>query len=562
MPPTLTTNPPPNAASKTTNIADRLRTAARRVPDQPAIIIPPRRWRSERRISFAELDSLCDRLAAGLIRHGIEPGERIVLMVKPGIEFFSLTFALFRAGATIVLIDPGMGISRVANCLAEVDPHGFAAIPIVHLLRRTRSRRFPHANHNICVGRSCFRDAVSYDSLRQSTAEGTTFPTVKSTDSAAIIFTSGGTGPPKGVVYEHGMFAAQVDFLRERFAIEAGEVDLPGFPLFALFNAALGVTTVVPKMDPTRPARVDPRNIINPIRDYQVTQAFGSPALWNRVGRYCQKHHQTIPHLKRAFSAGAPVPLPILEQMTKALAEPDAAFHTPYGATEALPVAVIDADTVLQETAAASRRGAGTCVGPAFPGVDVQIIHRTNQPIAEINDARPMPAGEIGEIIVRSSAATREYYQRPEATALAKIRDGESFWHRMGDVGYLDESGRLWFCGRKAHVVETEHGPLYSVCCEAIFNEHPRVYRSALVGIGPAGKQIPLIIIELEPDGVIRNNLDRSQLFDELRRLAEGNPLTSSIDRFLIHENFPVDARHNIKINREQLARWAAKRIS
>ncbi len=543
------------------NIAERLRETARAAPSQAAIILPPRSRRAERRISFADLDREADRIADGLAAIGVQNGHRIVLMVRPGIEFIALTFGLFRSGATAVLIDPGMGLKRVMRCLVEVEPDGFAAIPIVHAVRRLRRRTFPHARFNVCVGRNIFRDAVAYDRLTPDGDGNRRAPMVAASDHAAIIFTSGGTGSPKGVVYEHGMFAAQVEMLRNQFNIQPGEIDLPGFPLFALFNAAMQVTTVVPDIDPTRPAKVDPRKILDPIRRYSVTQAFGSPALWNRVGRECEKTGETIPHLRRALSAGAPVPRHVLQRMTKALSEPGADLHTPYGATEALPVASIAASEVLSETSELSRRGAGTCVGPLFEQVRAKIIEITPEPLATLADANELPAGAIGEIIVQSPSATREYFRRPQETSLAKIADGDSFWHRMGDVGYLDEHGRLWFCGRKAHVVESPHGRMFSVCCEAIFNEHPQVYRSALVGVGPKGQSRPVIVIEPESGCFPRGKPQRERFTSELRQLAIGNPLTESVDTFLFHRSFPVDVRHNIKIDRERLGRWAAKTL-
>jgi acyl-CoA synthetase (AMP-forming)/AMP-acid ligase II len=560
------------------NIADRLRESARLAPDQAAIIVPPHGRRRERRFSFLELDREADRIADGLRRLGVRPGHRLVLMVRPGIEFIALTFGLFRSGATVVLIDPGMGLQRVFGCLTEVAPDGFVAIPLVHVVRRLRRGLFPNARLNVWVGRPWLFSGASYQLGQWRSSTSAPIASVEPQTSAnrrptsdtrsgfshdlgsappdapaAIIFTSGGTGPPKGVVYEHSMFAAQVELLRERFDVRPGEVDLPCFPLFALFNAAMRVTTVVPDINPTRPAKADPRKILEPIGRYRVTQAFASPAIWNRVGRYCEATGQTIPHLRRVLSAGAPVPLHVLTRMTAALIEPTADLHTPYGATEALPVSTIAASEVLAETAEKSRRGAGTCIGRPFPQVRVKIVELTDGPIASLEAVRELPPGEIGEILVQSPTATREYFNRPRETAHAKIRDGDSFWHRMGDVGYLDEQGRLWFCGRKAHVVEAAHGRMYSVCCEAIFNEHPDVFRTALVGVGPVGRQRPVLVVELEGQ--------RGPIDHELRVLAKANPLTESIDTFLYHNSFPVDVRHNIKIDRERLARWAAKQL-
>ncbi len=546
------------------NIAARLRTTAEHRPDQPAVVFPAKRDRAGNvhytKLTFSELERESDRLARGLVEMGITPGTRIVLMVRPSLEFISLTFALFKAGAVIVLIDPGMGPKNVFRCLDEVDPEGFVAIPVVQLVRWWKRKSFPNARHNVVVGKNWTRTPMTYARLRGGDWTPFEIPATAPTDPAAIIFTSGSTGPAKGVLYEHGMFNAQVDLLREFYGIEPGEVDLSGFPLFALFNAAMGVTTVIPEMDPTRPAEVDPQKILQNLHDQQATQAFGSPAIWNRVGRYCEAEKISLPpSLKRVLSAGAPVPLTVMERMMHAFTSPDANMHTPYGATESLPIASFSSREILAETASASRSGAGTCVGRIFPDVQVKIIEITREPIHAISNATELATGEIGEIIVQSPSTTREYYHRPEPTALAKIPDGEGFWHRMGDVGYLDEDGKLWFCGRKAHIVDTDQGRLFSVCCEAIFNEHPRVFRSALVGVGEAPRQRPVIVVELEENQVpTAGSTEEIELEMELAELGASQSITASIADFLFHPALPVDVRHNVKINREQLAVWAS----
>jgi acyl-CoA synthetase (AMP-forming)/AMP-acid ligase II len=244
--------------------------------------------------------------------------------------------------------------------------------------------------------------------------------------------------------------------------------------------------------------------------------------------------------------------------MTNAL-NTSADLFTPYGATECLPVASISAREVLSETAALTAVGKGTCVGHVFDSMRVRIIETSSDVLREIDNTVSLANGQIGEIIVSGPVATREYFQRPEATESAKIKDGDTFWHRMGDVGYLDDTGRLWFCGRKAHVVSTPSGPMYSVCCEAIFNNHPAVYRCALVGIGAKGQQTPVIVVEPEPGKFPASEQARQQLRDELLQLGAQNPLTSNISLILFHRSLPVDTRHNVKINRELLAVWAAR---
>lgn len=558
--------------SDTVNIAERLRESARLAPDQKAVVCPTGRDSRGNyiysQLTFAELDAESDRLAAGLVAMGVQPGTRLVLAVPPSLEFIALTFALFKSGAVAVLIDPGMGRSNIFRCLETVEPEGFVSIPIAQAVRVLNRFRFPKARLNVTVnGRRWFWGGATYASLRNHTASEFSPVPAKATDPAAIIFTSGSTGPPKGVLYEHGMFSAQVDLLRDYYDIQPGEVDLPGFPLFALFNSAMRVTTVIPDMDPTKPAQVDPTKILQHIRDQEVTQAFGSPAIWNRVGRHCEQTGEKLGTLKRVLSAGAPVPVHVIRRIRSAFEHDEADIFTPYGATESLPVASNSGRAILEETAARSAKGEGTCVGTLFPQVRLRIIEITEGPIADISETEERPSGEIGEILVQAPSTTREYFRREDATAAAKIPDTSEhaggFWHRMGDVGWLDDQQRLWFCGRKAHIVETEFGRMFTIPCEAIFNEHPKIFRSALVGVGAKPAQSPVLIAEPEAGCWPESSEEEKTLRQELYALGQASPLTDRIEfsRILFHRSLPVDIRHNVKIFREKLAPWAAEQL-
>jgi acyl-CoA synthetase (AMP-forming)/AMP-acid ligase II len=362
------------------------------------------------------------------------------------------------------------------------------------------------------------------------------------------------------VLYRHGNFRAQVDEIRRQYDIRPGEIDLAAFPLFALFNCALGVTAVIPDMDASHPARVDPRKIIEAIGDWHATQAFGSPAVWNRVGRYCHEHAVRLPTLRRVLSAGAPVPADVLERM-KACIAPEGDVHTPYGATESLPVATLAASEILGQTWPQTRQGAGVCVGRKFPGIQWKVIAAVDGPIGSLSEAQELPVGQIGELIVRGPVVTREYVTGKDANLLGKIREGSEIWHRLGDMGYFDDVERFWFCGRKAHRVLTARGPMYTIPCEAIFNQHPAVFRSALVGLGRPGNQEPAIVIEPHRGRMPRRQAERDALLGEIRQLARTSSLTKEIRHFLLHPSFPVDVRHNAKISREKLALWAARRV-
>jgi olefin beta-lactone synthetase len=552
------------ASTDGVNVARRLTGMAARMPDALAVVVPRKREAGGKRkydtFTFRQLEEDSNRIASGLRKMGVDPGTRIALLVRPSMEFISLVFGLFKAGAVIVLVDPGMGRTNLIQCLADVQPEGFVAIPLVHAVRTLLRHKFSRARFNITVGRRLFWNGLTLDEVRR---RGQTAPVCHETraeDPAAIIFTTGSTGPPKGVLYRHGNFDRQVSELGDFYGIQPGEIDLPGFPLFGLFNCALGVTTVIPDMDPSRPARVDPRKIVDAIHDWNVTQAFGSPAIWNRVGAYCHERQIRLPTLRRVLSAGAPVPPHVLERMQECIAA-DGDVHTPYGATEALPVASIAAREVLAETQHLWAQGYGTCIGRKFPRIEWKVIEIVAGSIAELSDAVAVPNRQIGELIVSGPVVTREYVTRTEANLLGKIADGTRVWHRMGDVGYLDEQGRFWFCGRLAHRVQTATGPMFTIPCEAIFNQHPKIYRSALVGLGEAGRQRPAIVAEPWPDKMPRDRVARKQLLWELEQLALGNASTRNIHDFLLHPAMPVDIRHNAKIFREKLAVWAARKL-
>lgn len=544
--------------------------------------------RRYRQITFRELDADSDRIAAGLRRLGVAPGTKLALLVPPSIDFISLVFGLFKAGAVTVLIDPGMGKRNMIGCLAAANPDGFIAIPLAQAVRSLLRHRFPKAKLNVTVGRRWFWGGVTLDQLRASGSETAEQwrrnpagrpADVTLDDPAAIIFTTGSTGPPKGVLFSHRNFDAQAEQIRNFYGIQPGEVDIPCFPMFGLYNCAMGVTAVIPVLDPSRPARVDPKNILEAARDWQATQAFGSPAVWDRVGRHCETHHIEMPTIRRILSAGAPIPAEVLRRM-RACIHPEGKVHTPYGATEALPVASIEAGDVLggpwrhrpenagkdvadpSGTVVQTRQGAGVCVGRRFSDVRWKVIRIVDGPIRSMDEVEELPVGEIGELIVHGPQVTRQYVTRVESNALAKIADGGSVWHRMGDCGRLDAQDRFWFCGRVAHRVLTADGPMYTVCCEAIVNDHPGVRRSALVGVGSAGQQRPVIIAEPYSATVCRDASQRDKLVAELRHLAAKNPLTERIDDFLLHPAFPVDIRHNAKIFREKLAVWAAQQIA
>ena len=545
-----------------TNIAKSLKKSADLYPFKRAVVYPASRDRSGRvlysQLTFHQLDQQSDNLAAGLDSIGIGRGTRTILMVPPGMDFFLTVFAMFKVGAVPVVVDPGMGIDRMLQCLARSRPTAFIGIEKAHVLRTLRPGFFKTVKRWVTVGRKWFWGGHTLNQLINR-FHGAPFKSVQTTENetAAIVFTTGSTGPAKGVIYTHGNFDAQIRQIQSHFKIAPDEVDLPTFPLFALFDPALGMTAVIPDMDPTKPAQVNPVKIIEAIENHGVTNMFASPALLNRVGKYGRENGIKLPSLRRVVSAGAPVSPANIEQFSSMLSD-ETQIHTPYGATEAVPIISIGSHEILSETGKLSEKGFGMCVGRPIENTEVKLIEISDEPITQIQDLLEVPENQVGEITVKADLVTEHYFNDANADLLAKIPDTDGkIWHRMGDLGWKDSKGRIWFCGRKAHRVETGKETLFTIPVEAIFNNHEKVYRSALTGVGPKNRQIPVVFVE--PSEKIS---DEKQFLRELSDLARKNPLTADIEYIFIDYKFPVDIRHNSKIFREKLAIKARELIT
>jgi acyl-CoA synthetase (AMP-forming)/AMP-acid ligase II len=546
------------------NIASYLPRMARERPFGLAIVYPEGRDASGKRhyshYTFRQLDDDSNTIAAGLEAYGLKRGMRTVLMVKPSREFFALTFAIFKLGAVPVLVDPGIGVKNLGACLGRAEPEAFIGIPAAHAARVVLGWARPTLRHFITVGRRVAWGGTTLAAVRTLGAQHPDWQMAATGEEevAAILFTSGSTGPPKGAIYRHGNFHAQVETIRAMYDIQPGEIDLPTFPLFALFDPALGMTAVIPDMDATRPAAVDPALIWEAIEDFGCTSMFGSPALLNTISRWGEKNGRTLPSIQRVLTAGAPAPEAMLRRMA-ALLPPEARIHPPYGATESLPVATCDHVELLEQCWPKTREGAGVCVGRPVANADVRILRITDDPMPEWSDDLLAEPGEIGEISVAGPMVTTGYLNDAENTAKAKIQmpDG-SIRHRMGDLGRWDEEGRIWFCGRKSHRVPLADTTLFTVPIEQVMQTHPALFRCALVGARAGGEVVPVLCYEREPDATI----DRAALEQELAALAAEREGTARIRTFLPHPGFPVDIRHNAKIGREKLAVWATEELT
>ncbi|GAB4249833.1 MAG: olefin beta-lactone synthetase OleC [Acidobacteriota bacterium] len=503
------------------------------------------------RLNYGDLDDLSDAAAKGLLAVGLRPGDRVVFLVPPSAAMMVAAFAVAKAGLVPVLVDPGMGLPQVRRCLAEAEPVALLGVPRAVWAGYFLGWGGRGLRWRIAVGGWAPPGALRWRKvLAAGRSAARELPEISPEDQAAIAFTSGSTGPPKGVIYTHGMFVSQAELLRQAFDLQPGEVDLATFPLFALFDPYWEMTAVFPRMDFTRPGRADPREIARAMVENRVTHMFASPALLDRFGAWAAARGLSFPAVRRILSAGAPVGARIL-RTTLRLLQGEAEVYTPYGATEALPLSSIGA---RERLALGDRPGFGICVGYPLTGVEAEIIRITDEPVEEWDPGWRVETEEVGELVVWGGNVSPGYFRRPDADRAGKVRRNGRIGHRMGDLVRRDGAGRWWFCGRKSHRVLTPQGPIFPVTLECIFNAHPGVRRCAVVGLGDGPVREPVLCVE----GVPRSR--QEGLGRELLQLAAAHPLAAQIRRVFFFGRFPVDARHNAKIRREVLAEWVRRR--
>ncbi|MFE2143225.1 AMP-binding protein [Streptomyces sp. NPDC059456] len=603
---------PPAERNDTGSVPGWLERNARAFPDKPAVIHPLGRGRGYGTVTYGQLQATVEELARGFEHAGIARGTKTVLIAPPGPELFALVFALFRVGAVPVVVDPGMGVRRMLHCYRAVGAEAFIGPPLAQLVRVLGRRTFAGVRVPVTLGRRRLGRGHTLAALRAVPAPTPRAGTGTGAGSAVrpegtapaggddllmIGFTTGSTGPAKGVEYTHRMalsIARQIEAVHGR---TRDDVSLITQPFYGVLDLVYGSTLVLAPLAPARVAQADPVLLVDALERFRVTTMFASPALLRNLAGHLTgavREQHPLPDLRCVVSGGAPVPDAVVATLRRALDE-KARIHVTYGATEVLPITSIEAAEILGDdhvhgdgdsdsdsdnddgdggggrerggTAARSAAGEGTCVGRPVPGTRVTIAPVTDGPLARLDPARSVPAGHIGEILVHGDSVSRRYHNAPQCDALHKATEerpgGEAprLWHRTGDLGRLDDEGRLWFCGRAAQRVRTEFRDLYTVRVEGVFNAHPLVRRTALVGIGRSGAQRPVVCVEIETaaHGGALDDSGWRRLVAELRALADAHAATTGLREFLRHPGFPVDIRHNAKIGREELARWAER---
>ena len=483
-------------------------------------------------VTFSELDSRVATFAQGLVQHGVEAGERVAVLVPPSIDLIALVYACWRIGAVTVIADRGLGLNGLGSAVKSSRVQHVVGIRSAVIAARTL-RWAPRAS------------LIDLKSLQKSTQlEGLKRlgrPEPKDDAMAAILFTSGATGPAKGVRYTHRQLGAQRDILQRVYNITDADSFVAAFAPFALFGPALGITTGLADMDVTSPATLTAKALDDACRATQATMVFASPAALVNVLKTASSNVNSLHQVRLVMSAGAPVPIETLRHMQRLC--PQAEMHTPYGMTEVLPVA----DLSLQQREDVGE-GSGVCVGRAVDGCNVKVV-------AIDGGISELPIGETGEIVVSAPWMSLGYNRLWLTQQNARFESDGFIWHRTGDVGHIDGDGNLWIEGRVVHMIHTADGSMTPVPIEVACEKISGVKRAAAVGIGDKGVQQLVMVLETDQ---AKEDPAPDQLVARVREALAG------LDVVAIWETkkLPVDIRHNSKIDRTALAQKMQKVLS
>ncbi|WP_328706956.1 alpha/beta fold hydrolase [Clavibacter zhangzhiyongii] len=525
--------------------------------DDPVLVeMAPRGGGGPRTVSWRLLSRRVREIAAGLHARGLRAGDRVSLLVPPGADLTALLYACLRIGAIVVVADAGLGVKGLGRAVAGSRPDMVVGIPAGLALARTLG--WPGERISVttlappvarALGVAASLPAIARDGRAQVLP-----PEPAADDDAAILFTSGSTGPAKGVVYTHRQLAALRDALGSRFDVGVGTGLVAGFAPFALLGPALGATSVTPDMDVTRPRDLTASALAAAARAADATVVFASPAALANVvataDALTDDDRAALGRVRSLLSAGAPLSEALLTRAAALV--PAAEVHTPYGMTEGLLLT----DVTLEGIRDAARRGdAGVCVGAPVDPVDIRISPLDADGAA--TGALTSEPGVTGEIVA-AAPHVHERYDRLHVTDRAARRDSADGIrrHRTGDVGHLDATGALWVEGRMPHVITTADGVLTPVGPEQRAESAPGVSRAAAVGVGPAGVQQLVLVVETTP-AARRVGLAAPDLAAAVRA-AVGVPVAAVI----VVPVLPTDVRHNSKVDRARLGRWAAGILS
>ncbi len=547
------------------NLYSYLADAAQRAPERVAVAAPvpdaDPPASAHTCLTFGELHAGAGHVAAGLASLGVGRGDRVVLMVPVSVDLYRVVAALFRLGAVPVLMDPWMGVGKMAACVRHTEARAFIGVPLAHALLSWRPGL--GSLTRVMVGGPRWLPGPRVEEMLRAAGPGPATVDLGADDPALITFTGGSTGRPKGVFRSHGVLDAQHRGTMGCMGVSEGSVHMQTFPNMVMSNIAAGATSVIPCYRQGHPAEADPAALARQARRFGVTGICGPPALLVRLADHCIARNAPLTRVRRIVVGGSAVGFDVVRRLERAT-RPGAAVVL-YGSSEAEPLATLRGGPAFRRARRVLREGGGLCVGrpPAGLGLEIIAVPARSGPIhADEAGLRAMqlPPGEVGELLVRGSHVSAGYYRNPSADEAIKIRTGpDRTWHRLGDLGYVDAAGRIFLVGRVNDAVRLGGAAaVHPLAVEPVVDALPFVARSGIAGIDGDGG--PGLVIAYEPRSGGRRRGERARREQRVR--AACGRVGVHPDRVLELARIPVDARHNGKVDHARLAVLCRRRLS
>lgn len=506
----------------------------------------------ERTVTYRKLNCLSSFASDNLIKLGIKCGDKVLLAVPLSIETYVLLLALFRIGATAVIIDPSQGVSAMRSSLVLVKPDAMLS----GIKAKLAGCFFPEIrNIHTKIDVKDVLHSITGHGLQYADSKAIPCTNLNASHPALVTFTSGSTGIPKAITRSHGFLLTQQNVLANTMPMKEDSVELTTLPVFVLSALAQGTTSILPDCDMRKPDAINGQNILRQIRRNKVVRIIASPAFLSRVTNCAYKTATCIPEVEQIYTGGGPVFPSLLNELE--LTFPNAQITAVYGSTEAEPIAHISKIDMTSEDITKSMTGAGLIAGKPIEEIDLAIIDASSLEKVkidsikkEISELSRLPPFYVGEILVSGEHVINSYLNGV-GDSETKIFDGFKTWHRTGDAGYLDAEGRLWLMGRCSSKINDGSGELYPFQVEVAASEISSLRRATCVQL--ENKRI--LVIEKKHRTPLRFVKDLFLKNDSFIRTISNAFSWLRFDEVRFVYAMPVDARHNSKIQYAELER-------
>ncbi len=517
------------------NLVSMLADFVKKTPDKPVLFYKElvKGKLTDRILTYRDLDNKSSLFARHFSGLGLKAGDNVVVMVPVSSELYITLLGLFKIGCAAVIIEPGFGLKAMNNCCSLTEPKGFIGISKAFILT-ILSKTFRSIEVKSILGSSVIAPfTLKLNSIINSGVADYSIYNAGDDHDAIITFTSGSTGVPKGIRRTHGFLKTQMMVLSKELDFEKGDVEMTNLPVVVLNNMANGIATVLPYFKDYTLKSMDTKIIHSQIESCKVNRLTGSPFF---VDKIFAKDDPVLKKIKKVFTGGGLVEGKTAINIGR---YSEAVLKIIYGSTESEPIAVLRYENNDEMIDLGG-------VGKPVESIEVLVIKVTGGRldfIKEDKDQLILPANKIGEIIVKGCHVNRGYYKNEDAVLENKIIDkNNGLYHRTGDTGYFDDTGRLWITGRVSNLVYSDNEPVDLNKIEKSLKKCLYIKKAAVVSF-----ENNRVVVFVEKIQQCKNDV----IISELESILKGMKIDPYCIRII--KRIPLDKRHNTKIDYKRL---------